>query len=51
MANFCARYFTDKAEAEEIFNCLEQIDENTQFSLSIFQLSEESEWCVEILFL
>ena len=50
MANFCARYFTDKAEAEEIFNSLEQIDENTQFSLSIFQLSEESEWCVEILF-
>ena len=50
MAIFCARYFTDKAEALEIFNNLEQIEDNTQFSISIFQSSEESEWCVEILF-
>ena len=50
MANFCARYFTDQTEAEEIFNYLELIDDNSQFSISIFQSSEESEWCVEILF-
>ena len=50
MTNFCARYFTNAIEAEEIFNKLDQIDENSQFSFSIFQQGEEDEWCVEILF-
>ena len=50
MPNYCARYHTNSREANEIFSSLDQIDDHAQFSFSIFQLDQEDDWCVELLF-
>ena len=51
MPNYCAKFYTNATEAEKIFNDLDQIDDNTNFTFSIFQTKEEDNWCVELLFL
>ena len=51
MPNFCAKFFTNEVEAEKIFNELDQIDDNSQFTFTIFQSNDDDHWCVELLFL